>query len=211
VFLALLYASTARSSGARLRDVTQLTKARAARGERESRIVTEARAIAEADGWPSVTVRRLASAIGYSQPVLYGHFPDGRDGIVRAVAIDGFERLAAALDSAPRSASTAKRVRAIVQRYTRFARENPAVYEAMFSLPTDLGFATEAAPAPLRKAFAAIQRALADSVDDLETETELLWSAMHGLVDLQRHGRLRTSHEQARQRLLTRLFSGDLK
>jgi hypothetical protein len=81
----------------------------------------------------------------------------------------------------------------------------------MFSLPTDLGFATEAAPAPLRRAFAAIRRALADSADDLETDTELLWSAMHGLVDLQRHARLRTSHQQARERLLTHLFSDDVK
>jgi len=96
--------------------------------------VSEARAIAEAEGWPAVTVRRLADAIGYSQPVLYGHFPDGRDGIVRAVALDGFERLATALEAAPRSASRAKRVRAVIQRYTRFARDNPAAYEAMFSL-----------------------------------------------------------------------------
>lgn len=171
--------------------------------------MAEARAIAEADGWPAVTIRRLADAIGYSQPVLYGHFPDGREGIVRAVAIDGFERLTAALNAAPSSASVAKRVRAVVQHYTRFARDNPAAYEAMFSLPTDLGFATAAAPAPLRQAFAAIQRALADSADDLETETELLWGAMHGLVDLQRHARLRPSHEGARLRLLTLLFSND--
>jgi AcrR family transcriptional regulator len=189
--------------------VTQLTKARAARAEREDRIVSAARAIAEADGWPAVTVRRLADAIGYSQPVLYGHFPDGRDGIVRAVALDGFERLTAVLEAAPRSASRAKRVRAVVQRYTRFGRDNPAVYEAMFSLPTDLGFATSAAPAPLRRAFAAIQRALVDSANDPETDTELLWSAMHGLVDLERHTRLRASHEHARLRLLTERFSNE--
>lgn len=171
--------------------------------------MSEARAIAEADGWPAVTVRRLADAISYSQPVLYSHFPDGREGIVRAVALDGFERLTAALEAAPRSASRAKRVRAVVQRYTRFARDNPAVYEAMFSLPTDLGFSTNAAPAPLRRGFAAIQRALGDSAGDPETDTELLWSAMHGLVDLQRHARLRPSHEDARLRSLTARFSNE--
>jgi AcrR family transcriptional regulator len=191
--------------------VTQPTKARAARVEREHRIVTAARAIAEADGWPAVTVRRLADAIGYSQPVLYGHFPDGRDGIVRAVALDGFERLTAALDAAPRSATAAARMRAVVQRYLRFAHDNPAAYEAMFSMPTDLPFATKAAPAPLRQAFAAIQRVVPGSVKDPETETELLWSAMHGLADLQRHARLRPSHEAARVRFLIDLFSNDTK
>ncbi len=189
--------------------MTQPTKAQAARVEREHRIVTAARAIAEADGWPAVTVRRLADAIGYSQPVLYGHFPDGRDGIVRAVALDGFERLTAALDAAPRGGAPATRMRAVVQRYLRFAHDNPASYEAMFSMPTDLPFATKAAPAPLRQGFAAIRRAVPDSAKDSETATELLWSAMHGLADLQRHARLRPSHQAARVRLLVELFSND--
>ena len=63
--------------------VTEPTRAQAARAARELQIVTAAREIAEADGWPAVTVRRLADAIGFSQPVLYGHFPDGRDPIQR--------------------------------------------------------------------------------------------------------------------------------
>ena len=171
--------------------------------------MAEARTIAEADGWPAVTVRRLADAIGYSQPVLYGHFPDGRDGIVRAVALDGFERLTAALNAAPRNATPTKRIKAVIQRYLRFAHDNPAAYEAMFSMPTDLPFATKAAPLQLRQGFAAIQGAVPDSAKDTETETELLWSAMHGLADLQRHARLRPSHQAARVRLLIELFSTD--
>ena len=68
------------------------TKAQLARAGRRDRIVQAAREIAEGDGWPAVTVRRLADTIGFSQPVLYGHFPDGRDGIIRAVALAGFAR-----------------------------------------------------------------------------------------------------------------------
>lgn len=169
--------------------------------------MAEARSIAEAEDWPAVTVRRLADAIGYSQPVLYGHFPDGRDGIVRAVAIDGFERLAAALDAPPRSTDAAKRIRAVIQRYLTFANDNPATYAAMFSMPTDLPFATNATPQPLRQSFAAIERALPESTDDPETMAETLWSAMHGLADLQRHARLRPSHRAQRVKLLTRLVS----
>jgi AcrR family transcriptional regulator len=177
--------------------------------ERQHRIVAEARAIAEAEDWQAVTVRRLADAIGYSQPVLYGHFPDGRDGIVRAVAVDGFERLAAALNAPLRSTDAAKRMRAVIQRYLTFAHDNPATYVAMFSMPTDLPFATSTTPQPLRQSFAAIERALPDSATDRETMAETLWSAMHGLADLQRHGRLRPSHQAQRVRLLIRLFSND--
>jgi hypothetical protein len=114
-----------------------------------------------------------------------------------------------ALDAPPRSTAAAKRVRTVIQRYLKFAHDNPATYEAMFSMPTDLPFATSSTPAPLRQGFAAIQRMLADSVDDPETATEMLWSAMHGLADLQRHARLRPSHRANRVELLTRLFGDD--
>ena len=40
-----------------------------------------------------MTTRRLAELVEYSQPVLYSHF-DGKDAIVRAVAIEGFADLA---------------------------------------------------------------------------------------------------------------------
>jgi AcrR family transcriptional regulator len=187
--------------------MTRPTKAQAARAAREHQIVTAARSIAETDGWPAVTVRRLADAIGYSQPVLYGHFPDGRDGIVRAVAIEGFERLATVLAGIGTGTAGPARVRAVVQRYLAFARDNPAVYDAMFSMPIGLAFATSSAPAPLREAFAAINYAVAGADADPETRAELLWSALHGLAELSRHKRLRPSHEQARVRLLVELFS----
>lgn len=187
--------------------MTRPTKVQAARAAREHQIVAAARSIAEADGWPAVTVRRLADAIGYSQPVLYGHFPDGRDGIVRAVAIEGFQRLAAALADTGAASPAQAHVRAVVQRYLAFARDNPAVYDAMFSMPIGLAFATSSAPPPLREGFAAIERAVAGADADPETRAEMLWSALHGLAELSRHKRLRPSHERARVRLLVDLFS----
>jgi AcrR family transcriptional regulator len=171
------------------------TKAQLARADRKDRIIVAAREIAEVDGWSAVTVRRLADAIGFSQPVLYGHFPDGRDGIVRAVALEGFARFAVAL------AGTGG-VRPLAERYLDFARANPAVYEAMFSLPTDLAFATAAAPEELRAGF----RALSEAVGGDETRAETLWSALHGLADLGRHGRLRADHSDERIGLLVELF-----
>ena len=55
--------------------------------ERRQQILDAARGIAEADGWTAVTSRRLADAIGYTQPVLYGHFPGGKTEIMRTVAL----------------------------------------------------------------------------------------------------------------------------
>jgi AcrR family transcriptional regulator len=174
------------------------TKAQLARAGRRDRIVAAAREIAEGEGWGAVTVRRLADSIGFSQPVLYGHFPDGREGIVRAVAIDGFARFAVLL-AGDRPATAGE----VAARYLGFARDNPAVYEAMFSLPTDLAFATGAAPGELRAAFGAI----AVAVGGDETRTEAFWAALHGLAELTRHGRLRPGHHQERLDLLVALFT----
>ncbi|HTR70778.1 MAG TPA: helix-turn-helix domain-containing protein, partial [Mycobacteriales bacterium] len=55
------------------------------RAQRRQVIVDAARELAEAEGWESVTTRRLADRIEYSQPVLYSHF-EGKDAIVSAVA-----------------------------------------------------------------------------------------------------------------------------
>jgi len=67
--------------------------------ERRQVIVTAARELAEAEGWESVTTRRLADRIEYSQPVLYSHF-EGKDAIVTAVALEGYGELASLLQIA---------------------------------------------------------------------------------------------------------------
>jgi AcrR family transcriptional regulator len=170
------------------------TKAQLARAGRRDRIVQAAGEIAEAEGWPAVTVRRLADTIGFSQPVLYGHFPDGRDGIVRAVALAGFVQLGALL-------TAAADLGALCAAYLDFARSRPATYEAMFSMPTDLEFARPTTPEPLRAAFGPLLSTMGD-----ETRAEILWSALHGLANLSRHGRLRSDHAQARVDLLIGLL-----
>jgi AcrR family transcriptional regulator len=174
------------------------TRAQLARAGRKERIVAAAREIAEAEGWGAVTVRRLADSIGFSQPVLYGHFPDGREGIVRAVALDGFARIAVLLTADGRDT-----VRGVASGYLDFARESPAVYEAMFSLPTDLAFATAAPPEELLAAFGA----LAAVAGGDESRTETMWAALHGLAELARRGRLRPTHYQKRLDLLVELFT----
>src|ERR1700730_4961805 len=66
---------------------------------RRAQIISAARRIAELEGWSNVTVRRLSDEISYSQPVLYTHF-ESREGILAAVAIEGFHELGLALEKA---------------------------------------------------------------------------------------------------------------
>jgi len=85
------------------------------------RLSATARRIAELEGWPSVTVRRLSDEISYSQPVLYGHF-ESREGILAAVAIEGFQEIGLALEKARKRPSPGKWFEFSRIRYLEFAR-----------------------------------------------------------------------------------------
>ena len=164
--------------------------------ERRQQILDAARAMAESDGWTAVTSRRLADAIGYTQPVLYGHFPGGKTEIMRTVALAGFAELAAATRAAAERKTGQQAVTAVADAYLGFAAAHPSLYEAMFQLPIDARFAQDDAEAELRSGFNALGAALGD--DDDATATELLWSALHGMSLLERAGRMRPEHRPNR-------------
>ncbi|WP_174278915.1 TetR/AcrR family transcriptional regulator [Sphingomonas bacterium] len=173
------------------------------RDDRERRITAAARQIATAEGWEAVTIRRLAEAIEYSQPVLYSHFAN-RDAIVAAVAVEGFRELADALQCAPEGHTDGRdAMRAVASAYLAFAWKQPAIYEAMFAMPTGLRFAEADAPPAARDAFAALAAVV--PAGDVETATETFWAALHGLVELDRAGRIRPS---AREERLTLAVNG---
>ncbi|MFI9811613.1 TetR/AcrR family transcriptional regulator [Saccharothrix variisporea] len=176
------------------------------RAERHRLIVAAARDLAETEGWEAVTTRRLAERVEYSQPVLYSHFK-GKDAIVSAVAIDGCGDLAKTLAEARASHDDpAKALRAVAEAYLNFAHTCPALYDAMFVQRTDIPFGTPDSPPELKAAFGAfvaVVEPLAGD-DDVETLTEVLWSALHGLATLTGSNRLRPDHHNARLDLLLR-------
>lgn len=163
--------------------------------ERRQQILDAARAMAEADGWTAVTSRRLADAIGYSQPVLYGHFPGGKTEIMRTVALAGFAELAAATQAAMGGRTGRPAVAAVAEVYLGFAAAHPSLYEAMFQLPIDARFAQDDNEAELRAGFNALSAALGHEDG---TVTELFWSALHGMSLLERAGRMRPEHRPLR-------------
>ncbi len=163
--------------------------------ERRQQILDAARAMAEADGWTAVTSRRLANAIGYTQPVLYGHFPGGKKEIMRTVALAGFAELAAATRAAVGPKTGPQAITTVAEAYLDFAARHPSLYEVMFQLPIDARFAQEDAETELRAGFDALAAAL--GTDD-GTATEVFWSALHGMSLLEGAGRMRPEHRPNR-------------
>lgn len=181
--------------------------------ERDARrrlIIDTARRLAETEGWDAVTTRRLATEIEYSQPVLYKHFA-GMDHIAEAVAIEGFGELGEVVRAARAGAGTpGDALTQLANAYLNFARDNPAVYDAMFTRATTLHFGAQDTPEQLTAAFDGLREAVGMVADhrDVDVVTETFWAALHGLVTLTRGGRLRPGYEAERVRLLVDDFIG---
>jgi AcrR family transcriptional regulator len=170
---------------------------RAARGRL---ISATARVLAEREGWDAVTTRRLSTEIEYSQPVIYKHFASMED-LVEAIALEGF-------GEARRHAAPDEAVGAVARAYSTYATENPALYDAMFTRATRLRFGAGDTAAPLSAAFAELRAAAATIAGerDVDTLTEVLWAALHGLATLSRNDRLRPRHGTDRIDLLVAQF-----
>lgn len=169
-------------------------------------IVTTARALAEAEGWEAVSSRRLAERTECGQALLYQLFPS-REAIVAAVAMDGFAELASVLQ-AVRTHDEAWA--AVVAAYLDFANANPALYDAMFLLTSDLPFDERDTATPLRAAFDELRKSLAPLAAgrDVDAFTEVGWSTLHGMVMLTRGGRLRPDLQELREAVIREQLLG---
>ena len=173
---------------------------------RRAQIISAARRIAELEGWPNVTVRRLADEILYSQPVLYGHF-GSREGILAAVAIEGFQEIGLALEKARKRVKRENAVESVAAAYLEFAASSPALYEVMFSFSLSVPFDEAATPPELRFAFSQLLELFSGQRSKSEIISELFWASLHGIAELTRTKRFPPSRQKERLRALVELFT----
>ena len=173
-----------------------------ARGVSRDRIIEVSRAIVEDEGVEHLTIRRIAETIGRKQPAVYQHF-ESKEAIVAAVVLEGFVALAEHLKRAAKSQKAA--LPAIAKAYLRFGQERPRLYHVMFVDAPAFAFAARnATPVPAQTAFGILASAVGESGLDehrVETVTEVIWAALHGLVTLSITNRLRAGRTVERDRL----------
>jgi AcrR family transcriptional regulator len=173
---------------------------------RRAQIIGAARRIAELEGWSNVTVRRLSDEISYSQPVLYAHF-GSREGILTAVAIEGFQELGLALQKARKRAKRGNAVESVAAAYLEFAASSPALYEVMFSLNLTVPFGDADTPQELRFGFSQLLELFQEQTSKPEIISELFWANLHGIAELTRTRRFPPSHQKQRVKALVELFT----
>jgi len=174
------------------------------RQARRAQIISAARRIAELEGWPNVTVRRLSDEISYSQPVLYAHF-GSREGILAAVAIEGFQELGLALEKA--RAKRGNAVESVAAAYLEFAASSPALYEVMFSLGLSVPFDDPATPPEMQFAFAQLLELFQEQGSKSAVLLELFWASLHGIAEFTRTKRFPRGRQKERVRALVDRFT----
>jgi AcrR family transcriptional regulator len=149
-------------------------------------------ALLEDKGAEALTLRAIATAAGVSHAAPAHHFGNLR-GLLTALAAEGFERFAAAMESerAAGDADPRAQVYAAGRAYVGFARTHPALFRLMFSSkrldPGDpaIQAASERAYRQLKEIVAGLGAAMKIEDPAARAQLELIvWSFAHGFAHL---------------------------
>ena len=143
----------------------------------------------DAGGPEEVTLREVGFRAGVSRNAPYRHFAD-KEGLLTAVAVESWERLAATLivsgsvDSAPSA-----RLQAALMTFVELGRRRPHLYRLMFVLPKSDPGAGALAASRAQEEFVSIVSAVV-GVADARHYGALLFSSAHGIAELEISGHL---------------------
>jgi AcrR family transcriptional regulator len=176
--------------------VVQKSQKRDLRREATRRLILDAATeLAAADGWPNVTMRKVADRVNYSHPALYAYFAT-KDDLLLALLHEGLALYTAELQAAVDAATSPEdAVLALAQVLWEFPWQHPELYQVMHGLG-GVAFANaetraegQAAVAPGVAAVAPLLARQGRDPQDAERLCVLFWCTMHGLVSLTMAGR----------------------
>jgi AcrR family transcriptional regulator len=161
-------------------------------GARLSRqaIIDAARDLLAAEGIEAVSLRRVAGSLGVTAPALYAHVTDKRD-LLQGVADQEGRRVIERIQSIPGTDPLAL-IRARSLAYVDYAKENPALFKAIFMVWPELTaepqdaeavatMATETFQAGAAPVFELARAGLLGSVDP-PLAALAIWTATHGVA-----------------------------
>ncbi|MEO1338882.1 MAG: TetR/AcrR family transcriptional regulator [Myxococcota bacterium] len=140
------------------------------------------------EGVSPLPLREVARRAGVSAAAPYHHF-GSRDGLLGAVAQEGFAALGEALEAIIQASDAGpQRVRAMAARYFEFALQHPAHYQTMFD-PERSEDSDEAVAAAALASFERLVREIGHARPDLDNvehqrRARMAWALTHGAVML---------------------------
>ena len=161
-----------------------------------AKIMNAARDLFAAEGIEAVSMRKIADSVEYSPTVIYQHFAD-KESLLREICRDDFASLAETFGQIAHVPDPIERIEKIGLAYARFGIENPNHYRLMFMTPLHANLPEEkdcGKGNPDQDGYAFLKQTVAEAVtakkfrdglNDPELVSQMLWSAVHGLVSLQ--------------------------
>ena len=155
------------------------------RAELRQIILDAARDAFRRDGFDSVSMRKLAEAVGLSHGAIYGYFKD-KDELFDALVQQSFDQLAATLHALPgRSGDPVRFLKRAGRKYVEFGLKNPGAYEFAFILRRPgAGSKRHMAYGYLH---AAVKRCIEEKrfrISNADVASQALWAAVHGITSL---------------------------
>ena len=184
----------------------------------ERELLAAAEAVLVRDGPGGLTVRAVAAEAGIAPMGVYNRL-GGKDGLVDALLIRGFDRLGAAMEAATSdTAEPSMRGRFVAcgLSYRRFALENPHFYAIMFERAIPRDHENPEVEEHARATFAALVRTVelvaaagVIAAPDAVEAAQQIWSTVHGAVALELKGLVLTPDPQyTYQALLATVIRG---
>ena len=179
-------------------------RSRTASAEVERELLAAAEAVLVRDGPGGLTVRAVAAEAGIAPMGVYNRL-GGKDGLVDALLIKGFDRLRAAIESAD-DPDVRTRLRDGGLRYREFALANPHFYAIMFedAIPRERERESAQVEEHARACFGALVRGveMASAAGVIAAPNpfeaaQQIWSAVHGAVALELKGLVLTEDPAA--------------
>lgn len=161
-----------------------------------------ARDLARREGWPKVSIRKIANAIEYTPPVIYEHF-ESREAILVELEKQGFEQLKQQLEEAhAREQEAEHQLMAMSLAYWRFAFSQHDLYQVMFNLE---GNQTATYSLQSMREAGEVVTSTLKALNPFPTKTDSLffgwWSMLHGFVSLRMCGQVPVSQLKWEQHL----------
>jgi len=164
----------------------------------ERELLAAAEAVLVREGPAGLTVRAVAAEAGIAPMGVYNRL-GGKEGLVDALLIRGFDRLRASVEAAGAEQDPLRRLRGCGLRYRQFALANPHFYAIMFenAIPRDtmsdvvMEHAAAAFGALVRSVELAAAAGRIVAPDALEVAQQL-WNGVHGAVALELKGMVLT-------------------
>jgi len=154
-------------------------------------ILSAARDLFVTEGYPNVSMRKIAQSVGCAPGTIYLHFKD-KASILSAICIETFAKLDKRMEAIEKDGGDAlERLRRGGRAYAQFAIDHPNHYLVAFGASGPAASKDEAAKQAGFHSFECMRNCVRRCVDagalritDVEQVAQTLWASVHGVAML---------------------------